>query len=300
MRSRVAATLGLFAFGIVAGFGLAEAGLRAYASFDFPASRQILGYDPLAILIEPVGELGYRQKPSSIFRYPNGTSATSNIAGYRGPLVPIPKPAGRFRVVLLGRSTTHGYGVNDDETIDYYLRELLAQRFPGRQIDVVNLGFDGYDSYQDFERLRADGLPLEPDVVIVNSGINDVGNARLAELRDRDPRTLIYEPDLKRLRAEHAHGGPTIATLVKHYSFLARLGGVIRDRTITTRARALRRVPNPQAADYFERNLHRIAELLAPTGAALIFSTTPSALAVNFRPNASLPVYYCLADATDT
>jgi len=51
------------------------------------------------------------------------------------------------------------------------MRGMLATRFPDRCFEVVNLAPGGYDSYQDYERVRVDGTRLKPDLVVIHSGI---------------------------------------------------------------------------------------------------------------------------------
>jgi lysophospholipase L1-like esterase len=288
--------------GLLVGLLMAEAGLRVLAASGTRGTRGFQLWDPLAVKIEPHGELGYRQKPGTELRYPNGTVASANALGYRGPAVAVPKPAGTVRVVLLGESTTHGWYVDDTATIDTYMRRLLAERYPGRRWEVVNLAYDGYDAYQLFERLRSDGLALDPDLVIANTGINDVRNARFPDLRDKDRRTQIWAPELDRLRAERERGGPTLWNRLKHYSYLARLPGVIAMRR-QGRASVRRRLdvsPNLQALDYFERNLGRVAELAAPLGTPILFSTPPSLLAGAYDPAALAPRDYWIVDLPTT
>jgi lysophospholipase L1-like esterase len=261
--------------------GLVGEGIIRLAAATLPPIKAMYkGTDPTGVLVEPHGELGYRQKPRSTFAYANGTSATSNTMGFRGPVVSEPKPAGTYRIILLGGSTTHGWGVGDDSTIDAAMRRILAGRFPDRRFEVVNLGFDGYDSWQDFERMRSDGVPLQPDLVILNSGINDVRNARYPNLVDKDPRTILWASVMTRLREDQKRGRPTIWTLVKHYSYLARLPWLLRSNL------GARAVPKgaapvqsyPEAAGYFQRNVERIAAITAGKGIPLLLSTPPSSL----------------------
>lgn len=297
-------TVLLVAGGIVAGLTLAEIGLRAYALANRSFAARLRQYDLLAVQIEPMGPYGYRQRPDAKFHYENGTVATSNALGYRGPVVAVPKPAGIIRVVLVGGSTTHGWGVNDSQTIDTYMRQDLARRFPGRHIQVVNLAFDGYDSYQDFERIRTQGLELQPDVIILNAGINDVRNARFADLRDHDPRTLLWAATVSQLRAEMAQGGPRLSTQLKHFSYVARFASMVRD-VIRQRSAADRRdspsvVPHWGALDYYERNVLRIAALARDSGIALLLSNPPSAIPSNFPPDAVSPRGYWIEDAQVT
>lgn len=292
----------LLAAGLAIGAMLAEVGLRIYANANESFGRIYRGFDALSAKVEPHGSMGYRQKPHMTFEYINGTIATSNSQGFRGPTVQSPKPPRVFRIVVLGGSTTHGWAVNDDETIDAYMRELLKQRYPGSEFDVVNLAFDGYDSYQLLERLRTDGLPLEPDLIIVNSGINDVRNARFSDLRDPDPRTALYQGVLEAQRDQARLGRPTFFTWLKHVSYLARLAGYVRSAIFNMRSEKEQREasPNPVAIEYFGRNLRRMAELLHDRGVPILFSSPPSALMTKFSPHDTSPISYWLADAGST
>src|SRR5207302_6206041 len=85
-----------------------------------------------------------------------------------------PKPAGRFRVVFIGDSLTLGWGVGDDETFAARLEQLLKKNFPGRDLDVVNLGVGGYDTRQEVVLLKRNIARLEPDLVLVGFYSNDV------------------------------------------------------------------------------------------------------------------------------
>lgn len=268
---------------------LCEIGLRAYGATQ--SRWELAALDPLAVQIEPNGEFGYRQRPHATFHYVNGTSATSNGLGYRGPEVPLVPAPGTIRVLLFGGSSSHGWGVSDDQTIDAHMRRDLAELFPARRFEVVNLAFDGYDSYQDLTRLTTDGLRLHPSVVILNTGINDVRNAWFAHLSNPDPRTLIWEAVLQRLRREQAQGHVALWTRVKHYSFLARFPGFMADRLKraeeerrrsaakdSAQAKPASRAPYPEAAEYFEQNVRSMVKLSQAAGAAVLLSTPPSAL----------------------
>jgi lysophospholipase L1-like esterase len=264
---------------LVAACVLGEIGVRIYAQFGGALGKRIAAWDPEATKVEPFGSFGYRQRPGAVFSYTDGTRATTNAQGWRGPTVAVPKPAGTLRVVILGGSTTYGYGVNDDETIDHYMRQDLSARFPGRKVEVVNLALDGYDAYQAWQRWLHDGVRLDPDVVVLNTGINDVRNARYQNLKDPDPRTLIWEDDMRRLREEQARGGPTLWTVLKHYSYLMRLPGVLHQALA---ARAASPSQGEQvyydAADNFQKNVERLVSSAQQLGIPVILSTPPSML----------------------
>jgi len=301
IHSRLAVA-GLILTGVMVAGALSEGMVRLYAKVNPTLGEQLRRWDPMAILIEPHGERGYRQRPNTEFRYRGGTVAHSNGQGFRGPEVIIPKPGGTYRIVLLGGSTTHGWQVDDDETIDTFLRKILSARLPQWRIEVVNLAFDGYDSYQAYERLVTDGLAMEPDLIIVNTGINDVRNARYPDLVDRDPRTMIWEANLVRLREERRRGGPSVATRLKHHFLVARLPGMIRRSAMSPASGNASGtiVPNPEALDYFSANLARIQAAATLTDIPVLYSTAPSALLTRFSPNDESTVSYWIVNAATT
>lgn len=291
----------LLILGVVFGAAFAEAATRIYAnSNDGWAARQLRA-DPFDLRVEAHGEYGYRPKPNRTLPYQNGTIASTNELGFRGPAISVEKPAGTIRVILLGGSTTHGWGVNDDETIDHYMRAELTERFPQRRFEIINLAYDGYDAYQLFERLRTDGLKFEPDFVIVNTGVNDVRNARYANLQDRDPRTMLWLSEVNRSREEQKRGGPTLWTRVKHHVFLARIPA-------TTRAALNQRAQqqdtavtaHPDAMDYFERNLERMLELTRERSTVTLFSSEPSSLLTKYKPDDVSDISYWIRNAATT
>ena len=295
-KNRLIGSLGLVAASLCFAALVLEIALRVLEPLGLSIAGAIGRRDPYAVLIEPHGELGYRQRANAVLHYQNGTRATANAESYRGPIVARTKPPGTFRVILLGESTTHGWGVNDDETIDAYLREILrtAPATAGRTVEVVNLAYDGYDSYQLYERLKSDGIPREPDLIIVNAGINEVRSATLPGLVERDPRTLIWEAELSRLRSERARRGPTLWVRAKHWSYVARLPSVLRQRSGTAGAPTpvAARPAYPEAVTIFERHLERIDSLASAHGVPVFFSTPPSALLLPGAPPLGRRTYY--------
>lgn len=292
---------------LLLGAALAEGMIRLVARPGTPLEERLRPYDPFAILVEPHGTAGYRAKPGAEFRYRNGTVAHVNRQRFRGPEVALPKPAGTVRIVLLGGSTTFGWGVNDDQSIDAHLRELLPARLPGRRVEVVNAALDGYDSWQLLERVRGDVLAIDPDLLIVNTGINDVRSARFRDIADADPRTLIWDVPMRRMREEAARGRPYLRSRLKHASYLVRLAGLLRDQLVEAgRGRPPAGTPPPRdpvfpdAADYFQRNVVAIGTVARERGIAVLFATPASALRTRHAATDRSTITYWLNDAAET
>jgi lysophospholipase L1-like esterase len=287
---------------LFAGALLAEMTARGYALVGGNAGRRLASRDLLETVYVPYGNFGYRQRPGMTEKFLNGASTVANSMGYRGPLVTVDKPKGSFRIVLLGGSTTNGYGVNDDSTIDAQMRRLLPRQFPSVCFEVVNLALGGYDSYQDFERMRVDGTKLSPDLVILNSGINDVRNAQYDHLSaPPDPRTLFWESAMAQMREELNHG-PSLWTLANHYSYAARIPGFVRELWQQRReVEVIRAVePHDSAVEYFALNVERTIELALNIRASVILSTPPSALSTRNKPSDPPEKTYWIKDAGTT
>ena len=279
----------------------AEVIVRAWAAVGGKAGEELTRQDPYRPLFVPFGRFGYRQNPGRTQTYGNGAQANWNEAGYRGPVVSPSKPDGVFRIVLLGGSTTHGFGVEDPETIDAHMRRVAAERWPGRPIEVVNLALGGYDSYQVRERLRVDGLAYAPDLVVINSGINDVRNAQHQDITLADPRTLLWEFEMQRLREEAERGRPTVRAMLRHYFYLARLPDFARSRLRPPPTELPPKPVYPDAQDYFESNLREAVRIAAEAGADVLLSTPASSLLTPmYAPESTSNNGYWLRDAAET
>lgn len=97
----------------------------------------------------------------------NGTMFRTNSLGIRGEEVVRKKPAGSFRVVVLGSSNTLGHGVHD---VDVYTRQLelrlRASAVADRPIEVINLAVSGDSPTQKLLRLREEVRELDPDWIL--------------------------------------------------------------------------------------------------------------------------------------
>lgn len=98
-----------------------------------------------------------------------------NQLGWRGPETTLSKPEGTFRILVLGGSTTYTEAVGDNaETFPAQMQRLLQEEHGFPQVEVINAGVPGYNSWESLVNLCFRGLEMEPDLVLVHHGANDV------------------------------------------------------------------------------------------------------------------------------
>jgi lysophospholipase L1-like esterase len=94
-----------------------------------------------------------------------------NALGFRDHERATHKPAGVFRIVVVGDSITHGYGV---DFVDIYPRRLEALlNAHERRFEVVSFGMNQYSTVQEVALFKALGVNMGPDLVIVAYTLND-------------------------------------------------------------------------------------------------------------------------------
>jgi lysophospholipase L1-like esterase len=99
----------------------------------------------------------------------------TNALGFRGPETSEEKPAGRYRIVVLGGSAAWGYGcTGDDRTVPGRLQTLLQERFPERDIEVINAAQVGFVSGQQVIYFHRSLWRLAPDLILFFDGYNDI------------------------------------------------------------------------------------------------------------------------------
>jgi len=102
-----------------------------------------------------------------------------NADGWRGRRYSRSKPAGAFRILVIGDSVAFGYGVAAEAAFPAQLERLAAQRAPEARIEVLNLGVGGYNPYNEAALFADIGVALEPDLVLVQFCINDLNDPTL-------------------------------------------------------------------------------------------------------------------------
>lgn len=102
----------------------------------------------------------------------------TNALGLRGPELARPKPAGVFRIVVLGDSVAFGWGVDEEVTFVRRLETEWNAAHPQHRIEVCNTAVPMYDTNQELAALREVGLALQPDLVLLVYVVNDIEPTR--------------------------------------------------------------------------------------------------------------------------
>jgi len=98
-----------------------------------------------------------------------------NNKGFRGKNFEEQKDKDTIRIIFLGDSCTFQAEVESDKTVAYLLQEMLKRDFPGKNIQVYNMGMPGYSSLQGLRLLKIQALKYSPDILLVSFGHNDAG-----------------------------------------------------------------------------------------------------------------------------
>lgn len=118
-----------------------------------------------------------------------------NALGLRGGPIAIEKDAGGYRVICLGDSITFGEGVREEDTFVARLQGELSAAMPGRAVEVINAGVQGYGTREEelmFDRLC---VPLAPNAVVLQFFLNDATDFG-ETIRQNDDRTHALELSL--------------------------------------------------------------------------------------------------------
>jgi lysophospholipase L1-like esterase len=146
---------------------------------------RLQGFNPLGEFFSDEGRAIFLQpshNPQRIYEAKPGTSGYGweteiriNSHGFRGREYSLQKPAGTFRIVVIGDSITFGNRLAPEENYPAVLESLYQQA--GKSVEVLNLGLGGYDTLQEVATLKDIGLSFDPDLVILGYCINDIGIA---------------------------------------------------------------------------------------------------------------------------
>jgi hypothetical protein len=175
----VAATLVLAS--LTATLATLECGVRVYASLDRNHLDALMDEAPVTgrelriadmIRRSPDDQIVYEFRPGTEGRF-YGHEVRINALGMRDRERTAQKPAGVFRILVLGDSHGFGWRVAQDESFAAVLQALLDARAPGR-FEVLNAGIPGYNTVMEARVFEHRADELAPDLVLIHFVDNDM------------------------------------------------------------------------------------------------------------------------------
>jgi lysophospholipase L1-like esterase len=168
-------------FSILFTFFLLEIGARLWLNYVATPDQ----YDRFVLFttIDPE-EFAWTPHPYLVY-YPTPNyikgQTSHNSLGYRNDEISLEKPGNVYRIVALGGSSTYDVRIEDNQkTFTAQLEKLLKEQYGYENVEVINAGVPGYNSWEILVNLEFRVLDLDPDLVIIYEGTNDV-HARMVE-----------------------------------------------------------------------------------------------------------------------
>jgi hypothetical protein len=130
---------------------------------------------PLVVRVDDLREVVL--KPSdSVERA--GVRWRTNAQGMRDREYVIDKPAGTFRIAMVGDSITAGWGVDVDDRFESILERTWderARRVGGPAVEIIDCAVPGHAPGQRWHHFQQAGWPMRPDLVICEATEADIG-----------------------------------------------------------------------------------------------------------------------------
>lgn len=120
-------------------------------------------------IVHPLDRREYVLRKNAIFITKEGVTYKTNKKGLRGTEYSYEKPSDVHRILMLGDSYLFGWGLNLDDTLPVILEKCLNKKY-----EVINAGIYGYNTVQEIEYLKREGIRYNPDVVIIYFVMNDI------------------------------------------------------------------------------------------------------------------------------
>lgn len=143
----------------------------------------------------------YRKLPGVSGRYPSNRLGYAGIREYA-----VEKPANTVRVFVVGGSTAedHDPEFGPDSSWPAQLEDILRERHPDVNIEVINAGLSGYSSAESLSDFIFRGLELKPDILLVYHSVNDALTIQMAD---------GFRPDYSHVRQAKSWERPWIHSL---------------------------------------------------------------------------------------
>ena len=153
---------------------LLEAALRVAYHHSLDFSMEMWKYATQLKRTDPNPNLSFTNRPNG-HAFLMGQDVQVSSQGLRDREFSLAKPPGTYRIMMLGDSTTFGWGVAANDTAAKVLeRELNAAHVAGYdRFEVLNTGVGNYDTVQEMTYYKTAGRNFHPDLVVLVYFIND-------------------------------------------------------------------------------------------------------------------------------
>lgn len=238
--------------------------------------------------------LGIYRRPSGkkVLRDQHGSRTfTTNRLGFRGEEVCERKPDGVYRIACLGGSTTENEFVDDSATYCAILQTLLSNAVRTPKVEVVNAGCATYSTAHSFINYALRVCDLEPDLVTIYHGINDLVPGMCPGFETDYAHFYRFYHLVGAAQTDLALGIRTPLDSMLGWSAAyrfakGRLARRVRSQIAepeSFRVAPASRVSGP-GPEVFERNLRALIRLAQGDGAKVLLCTFPYALRGNMSP----------------
>ena len=171
-------------------FSIFETGSRIYEFFLQDCGIDEYDYFLTRYICYDQQSIEYQNQPV-LSMIPNQHLTTINInnEGFRGAEINVSKTNNDYRIIMIGCCTVFGAGMpNDNLTIPYQLNKKFEEKY--NNVEVINAGISSITSFEELYHFKEKLIRLEPNLVIIYDGANDVHNKRTS-----DPEILNTDKD---------------------------------------------------------------------------------------------------------
>lgn len=205
---------------------------------------------------------------------------TNNSYGFRTREFPRKKGPDDFYVLCFGGSTTWGCSDSNDNTWPGVLERKLKERYPRRRIFVFNLAIDAGCSPMSLVNYCLVGVHLQPDLVVVYHGVNELWTGLGAKDFQTDYSHSLKDVDARRLnpvwRGFQAH----LPNWAFHSAVVSVMTKLVDDSLgtndlgVSLEEKDFPRDEDPlKGIEVFFQNLRTMAAIAEGHGTRIIFST---------------------------
>ena len=232
---------------------------ESYLAYQAPSRLVLPFYNELHpyVMFRPAANATYvsaephamSHDQSKVYLYTNSDGFRVSAPDYE---LPKAKPPGQLRVAY-------------ETTLPGSLQRLLRQRYPGRDVEVINAGIQSCVSRQSIAQFLFTVRDYQPDVVILYDGVNDIGLPLTYESRANYPynfQTMQEAWDAYRDDSQ----APVLSVLLNRSRLYAALQARFAGEpgtTVSNVALGLNKAPNALTADTVIRDPEFVRQHIA-------------------------------------